>query len=162
MRSDPRREIFLGKRPICGAQDSVDGFGLGRFELKIVDGEKGIGGDERGSFVPVDKGVVLGDVEGVRGCKSRQVRAGFVMPLLLRPCQGGLKQSFIANAKTPSMLQDLVSMKRLDNRAIEPGGFGRQGRRLLGEFTKGVLVLLGPAAVDSHRLLKGWIVRGNE
>lgn len=60
------------------------------------------------------------------------------------------------------MLQDLVGMKRLDNRTVEPGGFGRQGRKLLRELTKGILVLLGPSAVNSHRLLEGRIVRGDE
>jgi len=60
------------------------------------------------------------------------------------------------------MLQDLVSMKCLDNWAVEPGGLGWQRRRLLCEFTKGVLVLLRSTAVGSHRLIKGWIVRGEE
>ena len=53
-------------------------------------------------------------------------------------------------------------MKGLDNGPVEPSGFGRQERRLLREFTKGVLVLLRPATVNGHRLLKARIVRGDE
>ena len=53
-------------------------------------------------------------------------------------------------------------MECLDNRSVEPSGFGGQGRWLLCEFTKGVLVLLRPTAVDSHRLLEGRVVWGDE
>ena len=60
------------------------------------------------------------------------------------------------------MLYDLVGMECLDNRSVEPGGFGRQRRKLLCEFTKGVLVLLRSTAVDDHRLLEGRIVWGDE
>ena len=60
------------------------------------------------------------------------------------------------------MLQDLVCMEGLDNGSVEPSRFGRQGRGLLREFTKGVLVLLGPTAIDGHRLLESRIVGSDE
>lgn len=106
--------------------------------------------------------MVLGDAEDVCGCKGREVCAGFVVPLLLRACQGGLEQPLVSDADIASMLEGLVSMKCLDKRALKPGGFGWQGRRLLREFTKGVLVLFRPAAVGRHRLIKSRIVRGDE
>ena len=60
------------------------------------------------------------------------------------------------------MLQDLIGMECLDNDPVEPSRFGRQGRGLLREFTKGVLVLLGSTAVDGHRLLECRIVGRDE
>ena len=86
MGANPRCELVFGEGSVGSTEDSGYGFGLWGFKLEIVDREKGIGGDERGSLVPVDKGVVLGDAESVGGGKRRKVCGRFVVPLLLRPC----------------------------------------------------------------------------
>ena len=151
----PRGEGFFGDFAGGNLQHGDHAVDVGRIEVKAIERQKQLGGDETGALVAVDKCVISADAVAVRSRKIARIRRAVEGEILCTRERGG-QHACVAGAREATVFGKLGVINRFDNRRFNPDPVSVNAThgRLLREFGQYVAALFHDATCGIHLRLK--------
>lgn len=120
MLSEPCRELRLVDFSTGKRKNQRDNALLRAFNSQSVQADEDVHRLKRDALVAIDKRMISGDAESVRGSENGEVALTIVLKAIAWSLEGRLKEPPVTHTRSTSVPRDLICLNRQDHANREP------------------------------------------